>query len=460
MCFYEREDCPPSSGLSRGLFSWLAVACVGLLLTAGATASCGSGSSEPGDAATVDRVEEHAGEAGDAGRREAGTKDATPDGAFESASHTLSTIPNNGGPVLAHPLVVTVTYADDPNRSYVEGLGAYLATSPWLSTVGAEYGVGTGSSKNVELTQNAPHAISDAEVQALVESLVHAGTAPDPEAGVVGAQVAPDPDGGAIDAGADAWDGVGDAGPPVEMPEAIYMMYFPATTAVTAFGAPLCQESAGGYHAQTALTSFGQAFAYAVVSRCPASSQADFTKVASHELIESATDPSSGSLAWAISDPNNPWWYFGGEVGDLCALLEPQWSEGGYTGIQRVYSNASVAVGGDPCLPSSSAYYGTTLTPSEAVAINAGGTATFTIAGWSTAPVDDWRLKAISFTAQPASFKPVFDVSQSKLNNGGKATLTVSVPAGSTSGSYALGLVESSGKATDYTTTLFEIYVP
>ena len=395
--------------------------------------------------------------AGDAGLADTGSDSGAT--GFVAAPHTLPTIPDQGGPVLSHPVLVTVTYANDPQRTFVEQLGAYLVTSPWLTAVGPEYGVGLGTQVNVELPMSAPTTITDAEIQALVESLVVAGTAPDADGGVLAKELPPESDGG-FDAGPDAWDGGGDGGPPVLMPQYIYMMYFPPTTAVLSQGELICDFSGGGYHFQTSLATRGQAFAYAVVTECPSSTQEELVQTSSHEFIEASTDPSQGDLAYSITDLYDPYSYFGGEVGDLCSLLSPQWSEGGFNGIQRVYSDKSVAAGGDPCLPSSAPYFGTNVVPATAKEVTPGGQAVFAITGWSSAPVTDWELSAAVYIASPVSFAPGLNVSTSTLNNGGAATLTVDIPAGAGSGTYALILLFSAYSQTDYTSSLLEIYVP
>jgi hypothetical protein len=58
------------------------------------------------------------------------------------------------------------------------------------------------------------------------------------------------------------------------------------------------------------------------------------------------------------------------------------------------------------------------------------------------------------------SFAPGLNVSNSTLNNGGAATLTVDIPAGAGSGTYALILLFSAYSQTDYTSSLLEVYVP
>jgi len=376
--------------------------------------------------------------------------------ASEFTAHGLPIIPDHGGPVMAHPLLVSVTYANDPQRAFVEQLDSYLVTSPWLAQVGPEYGVGLGTHVAVELPGSAPTTIDDVGIQALVESLVATGTAPDSDAGLSAREMrslVP------IDAGPGAWDGGGDSGPPVRMPQIIYMMFFPATTTLTVNGSPICDVSGGGYHGQTALSSHGQAFAYGVITQCPNETQAEVVGATSHELIEASTDPSQGDLAYSLRDPYIPWSYFGGEVGDLCSFVQPQWSEGGFTGIQRVYSNAAAAAGGDPCLPAASPYYGSDVTPRTAQGVNPGSSVTYDVVGWSSAPVADWELSAELYINEPSTFVPTFSVSTPTINSGTHATMTVNVPAGTAPGSYALGIVFSSRSQTDYTSELIEIVV-
>ncbi len=395
----------------------------------------------------------------DAARDAADATADTSDAPFEAAAHALALINGNGGPVLAHPTIVTVTYANDPQRVAAEQTSSYLATSPWLSAVGAEYGVGLGINVNLELPGSAPTTIEDSAIQALVQSLVVSMMAPDPDGGVTATEVSGSLDGGTVDGGPDGWNGLGDSGPPVRMPDAIYMMFFPSTTAVTWNGVNMCSFSGGGYHGQTALQAGGQAFAYAVITEC-ASGGVNFITAVSHELIEAATDPSLGDPAYYLTDPYSPWATVGGEVGDLCSFLAPQWSEGGFAGIQRVYSNASAKAGGDPCLPSSAPYYGTDVEPPSAQALAAGTSMVYGVNGWSTGPVGNWKLSTSIYTASPSGFQPTVSLSATSMNNGGVATLTVGVQSGAASGSYSLLLLYSYNTQADYTTTLVEVYVP
>lgn len=458
--------------------AWLAAAS----LAASVAVACGGSSSTSphGDAggsdATTDAHEDATGADG------AGTDGASDGGVpveaeaapppFKPAAHTLPKIPNNGGPVFASPTLVTITYADDGERQYDEDLGKYLVTSPWLAAVGKEYGVGLGKQEVVELGAS-PATIDDVAIQALILSLIQSKKAPDPDGGAPvppplvddagdDADAADDAAGPGADASASDAGGAttGDAGL-VLMPPVVYMIYFPPSTSVTFDGLDLCTATGGGYHSQLAETFDGQTFAYAVVSACPAQGEIEelLQLVTSHELIEACTDPAQSDPAYDLNTPTNVWYAVGGEVGDLCALNDPQWSEGPYTNISRVYSNASAADGGVPCLPSPEPYYGTDVEPHTFVTLPAGESATFNVTGWSSAPVADWMITPTPYISSPSSFVPTAVLAAATLNNGGKTVLTVTVPPGTPSSSYALILVQSYQSQTDYTSALVGVLV-
>ena len=378
--------------------------------------------------------------AGETGPVDTGAPDVGPDSPFVEAMHSLPIITNNLGPVIAHPELVTITYSDDTNRAVEEQIGAFLVQSTWLATGGAEYGVGNGTSVKVELPQASPMAIDDSAIQTFLASLITAGTAPDPIA----------------DAGA------GDGG--MVWSNAIYMIYFPTTTAVTVFGQPLCGYSGGGYHYESTVNANGHSFAYAVVSPCPggvpAAPPENIVWTTSHELIEACTDPFVVSApGYALYDSTQPWASIGGEVGDLCTFLLPQWSEGPYTAIQRVYSNASAAAGGAPCIPVPEPYYGVDGEPPTWVPLAAGQQTVFQLEGWSTAPVAAWSVSTYVYPLSGMAM-PQATLGSMTLQNGQSTTMTVSMPVGSPSGSYTAVLVQSSTSMTDYTTAVVGVYVP
>jgi hypothetical protein len=410
----------------------LLLAACGGVATGGAPASDAGGDSPE----TADVFVPHDAASEDA-PHDAGLHDApqVPEaGPFVEAPHSEPVITSNGGPVLANPLLVTITYSDDTNRATEEALGAFMVKSTWLATVGKEYGVGLGTSANVELPATSPGTIDDTGIQSLIASLITAGTAPDPVA-----------DGGAQSAGA------------------AYMIYFPTTTNITVGGSTLCEISGGGYHYESEVNANGHSFAYAVVSPCPglpAPPPENIVWAASHEFIESATDPYFISApGYVILDPSQAWGSIGGEVGDLCTYVLPQWTEGSYTYLQRVYSNASAASGGDPCIPSPAAYFGTDIEPQTFVPVAAGKTATFQVKGWSTADVGAWSISTYAAPVQGTATVNA-TLGTNMLANGETTTLTVEMPAGTAAQTYVDIYVTSQGTGTAYTTALGGVYVP
>ena len=383
--------------------------------------------------------------------------DAGFDAGFQSAKHTLPQVTNNGGPVFSAPLLVTITYQGDTERTWAEGIGSYLVTSPWLKAVGPEYGIGVGTHYPLELSQTAPQTTDDLTIQALIASLIQDGTAPVPDGGATVPTIPASFAGGSDDGGATA----------AVMPPAIYMIYLPSTTSELVGGAALCDVSGGGYHGQYYGTVNGLTFAYAVVTQCPGAQQTDLEQAVSHEFIEAATDPALTEPAWSITDPNSDWYQFGGEVGDLCSFIAPQWAESTYTGIQRVYSNASAAAGGDPCLPSATTYYSTDQGPQTFISMKAGTSKTITVTGWSTGPLAPWTVYAEDYISSGGSTADGGDgtwltspsLAAQTLGNGDTTTLTFSVPADTPSGAQALFAVGSAESQTAYTATLVGVMV-
>jgi hypothetical protein len=84
----------------------------------------------------------------------------------------------------------------------------------------------------------------------------------------------------------------------------------------------------------------------------------------------------------------------------------------------------------------------------------------FTVAGWSTAAVPAWNLSAEAYLSQPSSFTVTTSISATTMNNGQHATLTVTVPAGTASGSYATLLVGSAQSQLNYNYSLVGVQVP
>jgi hypothetical protein len=308
-------------------------------------------------------------------------------------------VPDQGGTVLGNPELVTITFQNYPHRAEVEALGSWMVTSSWLTTVGADYGVGLGSAVTpVELAFDAPASASQSDVESLIAKELTAGTLPSPSS--LGGQ-------------------------------GVYMVYFPQDTQLSNRFGNGC-SSFRGYHDFFAFQ--GTDIAYAVIADCPPFALGDIELVASHELIEAATDPhpvgAGPPTGWAISDPTSPWVdSIGPEVADLCITLNDQDAASGFF-VQRIWSNTAAKGNGSPCVPAPNApFFTVSASPDTTQLVSAGGSFKFTLTGWSNTPaMGAWNLQIVfggQFSADP-------QLSASTITNGGSVDLTLSVPSDAT----------------------------
>jgi hypothetical protein len=233
--------------------------------------------------------------------------------------------------------LVPIFFANDTDPSvtvaqmtaFYQGLGA---TSEW--GVLKEYGVGVPASVSVvPLSENAPSVIDDSgfgsQLEQWLSGKILSGAVPNNVQG-----------------------------------QTVYAINYPSTTTVTSTGPSgpeaSCQ-SFNGYHTDMQLDG-GGLVAYVVMPRCPVvpgglTALQDFTVAASHELMETTTDPYPDyAPAWGNVDQPNLFYdeaNSGSEIADMCendpeAALAPQDFP---FAIQRIWSNASANAGHDPCVP-------------------------------------------------------------------------------------------------------------
>ena len=394
---------------------------------AGAAGESGAGGSAAGTGGASGGA---AGDAGTAGA--AGTS-------FVSAPHpAFPTVPNpDKGPVISAVQIVTITFAGYTYEKQIQDFADFVPGSQWLSIVGKDYGIGNGASfKKVSLTDTAPATISDQQIAKYIATKIGDGTLPKPS----------DAPGGAS--------------------QMLYMIYYPSTTKISLPSGPgqvaqSCYDF-GGYHNSTVQN--GMKFAYAVLPTCKYVEVGNtafdsLTFSASHELIEALTDPYPESTSsYVISDYNSPWAGTGGEVGDLC--LDQDYVENGYF-LQRSWSNAAAMASQDPCIPAPTdevmydAY--PDMSAMDTLSMKAGQKTTVTFTGWSSAPTSDWHLDVFPFQG---NFNPGASFDKSTLNNGQTATLTLSIPANTPSGSYTSLIVISGHSMTDYHYWPLAVYIP
>lgn len=330
-------------------------------------------------------------------------------GFVEGPHEPFPDMPNNGGPVLATPTLVTITFAGYAYASEGAALDTYLAGSDWLATVGADYKVGKGTHYGqVSLSQPAPTTADETSVPKLLEPLFQDGTLP----------------------------------APATLTDAVYILLLPSTTTVSFFGFPFCGPgglSSGGFHYEGTYQS--TKYAFAVINACDDSANAfqDITPTVAHELIEAMTDPFPYTApGYAIVDPANPWTAtLDGEVADMCEIIAPV-TEGMYS-LPRIWSPTAAAAG-SPCIPDPPMpFFDASVSPNKAVFVAAGDSTTFEVQGWSTAPMSDWKLDVYSF----GDFDVGGTLGAKTIGNGGTTTLTLSVPKGTPPGKLGLALLYS-----------------
>jgi hypothetical protein len=292
-------------------------------------------------------------------------------GGGEGEGQRLPRIEDLGGPRMAHPQLVMISYAGDPLGAALMGYGRWLVTSRWLEEVGAEYGVGAGSVlATMERSDSAPMRIDDT---AIVEQLFA------------------DIDGGVLPAPPGAGPG-----------EVLYVVHVPSPTVVTSFGGRSCVDF-GGYHASARRD--GRELVYVVVPACPGFVSGldelhEREYVMSHVAINAATDPiPDHHPAFRLRDPSGSWSGLGEEVADLCTRADETGlvRDGDFVAA-RSWSNAAAAAGGDPCLPvtGDGLYVNVKRDGNVQPRIPPGGRGTVGVTGWSNRATADWTLSLIA----------------------------------------------------------------
>ena len=161
----------------------------------------------------------------------------------------------------------------------------------------------------------------------------------------------------------------------------------------------------------------GQQVPYAIISECPGAGMGipaittlqGTTITASHEIIEAATDPSDITTGYYLNldDPGTYGWndIEGGEVADMCVDVfgfdQDEWAEGDFT-VQRIWSNAQAAAGGDPCAPLTTKYVYFNAAPTESYYVmDVGSSITIDIDAFSVAPRENWTLTVQDWSDYP-----------------------------------------------------------
>lgn len=345
-----------------------------------------------------------------------------PSDKYPAFTPDIAQLVNNGGQVLAKPVITTVTWSNEPAADTFEKFGDQLGASEYWKAVTAEYGVGaatSGAEHHVRIPTAGPASISDADLTTFVQT--------------------------SLSDAASGW--------PAPTPDSVYILYLPKGTSLVLQGQDACKQGVGGYH--ESVTVNGKEVAYAIVPQC-ASSKLDVTTLsASHELAEAATDPyPNKSPAWVGFDDAHLSWelfnQFQSENGDACEFYRTSTLTGGTSDfpftVQRQWSNASAKAGHDPCVPAAAGpYYNVTPLGTETITadfsalggpkkvtskgyvVALGETRTIPIGLYSDAPMAAWTIKAIEggVSGPPSTPRLELALDVASGQNGQKAYLTV-----------------------------------
>jgi hypothetical protein len=397
-----------------------AAACLSL------AAGCGSSNHHSSADASTDSATD------DAADLDAADADDTPEEpAFAPAAHRpWPQLQPNTGRTLSPMTLVTIVAANDTLASGLFAFGDAAIASSWWKQAGSEYGVGPAA-RSVHV--NAPAITASMKTADVVQYIA---------------------------------DAIGDAGAPAPDGKTLYLVYMPKGTGVTDVPA-----SFAGFHNAYPGGEAGVGDGFAVVTRvAPGYGETELdelTLVASHEIMEAATDP--GIDSWKLPDPPNyPWqgtvWSsiqaYGIECGDLCEgtrIHEPL--DGGYE-YQRIWSNAAARDGGDPCVPPIALPYENVSVPKDWYKVASGQSVAIPMTGWSTAPTGNWLVAAYNAYSTTAFAKVDYGAGVTiatdlgvgtrkncyafqAMNNGTNGILTVTAPAAAGAGDYIVVILQS-----------------
>ena len=358
------------------------------------------------------------------------------DSNYPTSHSPIPPVTYNGGNILDTPKIVTVTFDGDALRDVVEAFDDVITTTPWWTAVASEYcdtrplciGQGT-SGGHVHVTASPATNYDDTSqntssgLKIYIDQQIQSGLFPAPDA------------------------------------ETLYVLYFPETTKISLDGSASC-DTFGGYHNAMQSTPPGMTapvtFAYAVLPRC-SGSKSDLTFAASHEVVESATDPfisPDGQSYYAFGSTSDAWDIVGGgEVGDRCVDYSGQgqdsYQESGYT-VQRTWSNKAAAASHDPCVPAPAVtdqpYFNMAPGGGDILTMTVGQTVTAELTAFSDGPLDPFTVEA----SETSEFLGLSDVlvltlDQTTMQNGQVAHLTVNLQSPPTQGTATFVVTSTSG---------------
>jgi hypothetical protein len=299
-----------------------------------ALSACGGSTSKSTSPAPSAPPDNAAADDGDGTQKAATVDHGQVSDAYPAFTPEIGQITNNGGDVLASPVIVTVTWPNEALADQYEKFGDLIGHSAYWSTILGEYGVGpaaSGPTNHVRMKEAMPTSMDANALDGIVST-------------------------NAQNAATSGW--------PAPTDQTIYVLYLPAgTSLILEGGADACDIGVGGYHDSTRITGAdGNPLdvAYAILPQCRANALDDSTESASHEIAEAALDPHpSQNPGWVgFDDKHLAWEYFQqfqSENGDDCEFYRDSFYKNTTSdlpfSIQRQWSNKSALAGHAPCVP-------------------------------------------------------------------------------------------------------------
>ena len=319
------------------------------------------------------------------GGPDAGGVDAPP---FVPAEHPAPLeFKHLGGPTLAHPSLVTVTWPGDPETDFVRAFDAWIASSEYLRAGLAEYGISAAAYGGAfAFADAAPATIDATDIGQKLADEAAAGHLPPPTA------------------------------------DRLYIVYAPPGTTVLRLGFKSC-EAFSGTHTSLAVEGGASPIVYSVIPRCHNDFDTDenlLTLASSHETAEAITDPIFTNPAWFTVDPSVS---TGAEIADACT----DHTDIGKYRVNRLYSNAAARAGKRGCVPAPPGPACGLWATDPALTVPRGGSAETSLHVFFMAPADPELSVLIPGT--PAQGKLVEPATPMRAVNGDVVRVRITLPA-------------------------------
>jgi hypothetical protein len=276
-----------------------------------------------------------------------------------------------GGRFLRRPRIVTVTFAGDDLAvvSRLEQFGDTITRTAWWRAVtegycrGASDCIGDGRpGLPIRLDETLPANVHAVDLSALLTRHARAGRL------------------GAFDR------------------DTLLLVYLPPGVRLSDAFARYCDGGPRAFH--RSLRFDPAEIPYAVMPRC--GDEATLTATASHELLESATNPNIAQRGFALQarSDNVGFTAAGLEPMDPCGLLSveaPRTIESGFL-VQRAWSNRAASMGRDPCVPTVEGRPYVALVPDQAVVqlASVDASAIVPLVAAADRPVSDWTISVVT----------------------------------------------------------------